>query len=46
MQDKQTILLLNTRKMFCVNKNYTHKTFSERFDYISSNAKKDEAFNR
>ena len=36
MQDKQTILLLNTRK----NKDCTHKTFSERFDFISSNGKK------
>lgn len=40
MQDKQTILLLNTRKMFCVNKECSKKTFSERFDFISSNGKK------
>ena len=40
MQDKQTILLLNTRKMFCLNKDCSHKTFSERFDFISSNGKK------
>ena len=40
MQDKQTILLLNTRKMFCLNKDCAHKTFSERFDFISSNGKK------
>ena len=40
MQDKQTILLLNTRKMFCMNENCTHKTFSERFDFVASNGKK------
>ncbi len=40
MQDKQTILLLNTRKIFCLNKECSHKTFSERFDFISSNGKK------
>lgn len=40
MQDRQTILLLNTRKMFCLNKSCTHKTFSERFDFIASNGKK------
>ena len=39
IQDKQTILLLNTRKMFCLNKDCSHKTFSERFDFISSNGK-------
>ena len=40
LQDKQTILLLNTRKMFCSNPGCTHKTFSERFDFISPNGKK------
>ena len=40
MQDKQTILLLNTRRMFCLNKDCSHKTFSERFDFISSKGKK------
>lgn len=40
IQDKQTILLLNTRKMFCSNPECTHKTFSERFDFISPNGKK------
>lgn len=39
MQDKQTVLLLNTRKMFCLNENCSHKTFSERFAFISSNLK-------
>ena len=45
MQDKQTILLLNTRKMFCLNKDCAHKTFSERFDFISSNGKKTKRYN-
>lgn len=40
MQDKQTILLLNTKKMFCLNENCTHRTFSERFDFVASNGKK------
>lgn len=40
MQDKQTILLLNKRKMFCLNEECSHKTFSERFDFISSNGKR------
>lgn len=34
MRDKQTILLLKTRKIFCLNKNCTHKTFTERFDFV------------
>ena len=37
IQDKQAILLLNTRKMFCLNENCTHKTFSERFDFVAPN---------
>ena len=45
MQDKQTILLLYTRKMFCLNKNCTHKTFSERFDFVTPNGK-NKTFNR
>lgn len=40
LQDKQTIILLNTRKMFCVNPACDHKTFSERFDFIVSNGRK------
>lgn len=40
MQDKQTILLLNTRKIFCTNENCTHKTFTERFDFVAPNGKK------
>lgn len=39
-QDKQTILLLSTRKMFCDNQKCTFKTFSERFDFVNPKAKK------
>lgn len=40
MQDNQTILLLNIRKMFCTNSTCDHKTFSERFDFIAPNGRK------
>ena len=40
LQDKQTILLLNTRKMFCTNSACNHKTFSERFEFIAPNGRK------
>lgn len=40
IQDRQTILLLDTRKMFCINPDCDHKTFSERFDFVSPNGKK------
>ena len=40
IQDKQAIILLNTRKMFCLNENCTHRTFSERFDFVAPNGKK------
>ena len=39
-QDKQTILLLTARKMFCDNPECTFKTFSERFDFVNPKAKK------
>ena len=39
-QDKQTILLLTTRKMFCNNLDCTFKTFSERFDFVNPKGKK------
>jgi len=38
--DKQTILLLTTRKMFCDNPDCTFKTFSERFDFVNPKGKK------
>lgn len=40
MQDKQTILLVNTRKMFCTNSECNHKTFAEPFDFVSPKGKK------
>ena len=40
IQDKQTIVLLNTRKMFCSNPACDHKTFSERFDFIAPRERK------
>lgn len=40
IQDKQTILLLTTRKMFCDNLDCTFKTFSERFDFVNPKGKK------
>lgn len=40
IQEKQTILLIRTRKMFCDNPNCNHKTFSETFDFVAPKAKK------
>lgn len=40
IQDRQTILLLNTRKMFCTNPCCDHKTFSERFDFVVPSGRK------
>jgi transposase len=40
LQDKQTILLMNTRKMFCSNSECSHKTFAEKFDFVESHGKK------
>ena len=40
LQDRQTILLLNTRKVFCMNPDCSHKTFSERFDFIAPKERK------
>lgn len=39
IQNKQVIILLTTRKLFCSNNKCTHKTFSERFSFISRSAK-------
>lgn len=39
-QDKQAILLLMARKMFCDNPECTIKTFSERFNFVNQKAKK------
>ncbi len=40
LHDKETVLLLEVRKMFCDNSECSHKTFSERFDFLAPNAKK------
>ena len=40
VQNKQVTLVLNTRKIFCQNPQCTHKTFSEKFDFVSSRGKK------
>lgn len=40
IHEKQTILLLNTRKMFCINPQCQYKTFSERFDFVQPGGKK------
>ena len=40
LQDRQTILLLSTRKMFCMNPACGYKTFSERFDFIAPKERK------
>lgn len=40
LHDKQTILLLLTRKFFCPNTDCSHKTFSERFDFAPPREKR------
>lgn len=40
IQDKQVILLVNTRKFFCHNPGCPHKTFAERHAFAASKAKK------
>lgn len=40
VQDKQVVLLFDTRKMFCDNPECEHKTFAERFDFLATNAQK------
>ena len=40
LQDKQTVLLLKVRKFFCDNPGCTHKTFTERFDFVKPSGKK------
>lgn len=38
--DKKTILLVKTRKFFCINSDCKKKTFSERHSFVATNAKK------
>lgn len=40
MQNKKVILLVKTRKMFCVNKDCVKKTFSEKHSFTDTKAKK------
>jgi len=40
IQDKQTILLVNTRKMFCDHPGCEQKTFAEKFDFTEAHGKK------
>lgn len=40
IQDKQVILLVNTRKMFCKNPDCPHKTFAEIHSFAVPKAKK------
>ncbi len=40
IQDNQFIILIRNRKMFCSNPECSHKTFSERFDFIEYKARK------
>jgi hypothetical protein len=40
--DKQIVILIKNRKMFCMNPECSHKTFSERFDFIAYKARKTE----
>lgn len=42
IQDKQVILLVDTRKMFCRNQDCSHKTFSEVHPFAAPRAKKTE----
>lgn len=40
IQGKKVIIILNNRKMFCNNPKCNHKTFAEKFDFISPRGKK------
>lgn len=42
IQDKQVILLVDTRKMFCDNPECSHKTFTETHSFVAYKAKKTE----
>ena len=35
---KKTIILIDNRKIFCINPDCNHKTFAERFSFLSDNA--------
>jgi hypothetical protein len=40
IQDKKVILVLNNRKLFCINEHCKTRTFAETFDFISPKSKK------
>jgi len=40
IQDNQVVILIKNRKMFCANPECSHKTFSERFDFITYKERK------
>lgn len=40
IQNKRVSLLVDTRKMFCANLDYLHKTFAERHPFAEPKAKK------
>ena len=40
IQDKQVVLLVDTRKFFCYNPDCLHKTFAERHPFAAQKAKK------
>ena len=42
IQDKQVVLLVNTRKMFCDNSECAHKTFTEVHPFVAYKGKKTE----
>ncbi len=42
IQNNQVTILIMNRKMFCLNPECSHKTFSERFDFIRYKARKTE----
>ena len=42
IMNMKVIILLNNRKMFCINPECKHKTFAERFDFLAVNARKTE----
>lgn len=40
IQNRQSILLVNTRKMFCDNFDCSHRTFAERHPFVTRSGKK------
>ncbi|MFD2117990.1 transposase family protein [Paenibacillus yanchengensis] len=40
IQDKKVMIVLNNRKLFCVNEHCNKRTFAETFELISSKSKK------